>query len=322
MALDRLGRAAHDAPMTARVAPLCVALTLLTLVHPRAQEPSLADVLSNAAAYVAEFEQQLSAIVAEETYLQLARNGLQRSGLSAPSRPTFERRALKSDLLLVRPENATGWVQFRDVFEVDGKPVRDRDERLTQLFLDPSDAAGNQFARIIKESARYNIGEIQRTINLPVLPLMMLEQENQRRFRFKRLDDPAKPTARERERDIPDSPNFVVSTEVWVISYEETRKPTLIQLAGGGDITSKGRFWIEPLTGQVLMGELITENADLRAQINVSYQSEPLLGLFVPVEMRERYSSNRRSTTIEGTATYGRFRRFEVKTDEELVPVR
>jgi hypothetical protein len=70
------------------------------------------------------------------------------------------------------------------------------------------------------------------------------------------------------------------------------------------------------------MGELVIENADLRAQINVSYQSEPLLGLFVPVEMRERYSSNRRATVIDGAATYARFRRFEVKTDEALVPVR
>ena len=222
----------------------------------------------------------------------------------------------------MRPEDAGGWVQFRDVFEVDGRPVRDRAERLTRLFLDPSEAAGNQIARIIQESARYNIGDIQRTINVPVLPLMMLERENQRRFRFKRLDDPIETDARERTRDLPESPNFAVSTEVWVVSYEETRKPTLIQLAGGGDIASKGRFWIEPRTGQVLMGELVTENADLRAQINVSYQSEPLLGLFVPVEMRERYTSTRRATVIEGTATYDRFRRFEVKTDEELVPVR
>jgi hypothetical protein len=308
--------------MTARVAPLLAGLLILALVPVRAQELALEEVMANAASYVAEFERQLSAIVAEETYVQRANNYIPQGALNGPRRQALERRTLKADLLLVRPEDAGGWVQFRDVFEVDGKPVRDRAERLTRLFLDPSDAAGNQIARIIQESARYNIGDIQRTINVPVLPLMMLERENQRRFRFKRLDDPTKPNARERDRDLPDSPNFAVSTEVWVVSYEETRKPTLIQLASGGDITSKGRFWIEPLSGQVLMGELVTENADLRAQINVSYQSEPLLGLFVPVEMRERYTSSRRATVIEGTATYGRFRRFGVTTDEELVPVR
>ncbi len=308
--------------MTARATPLLIGLMLLTLGRSRAQELTLDEVMANAAGYVAEFEQQLSAIVAEETYVQRANNYIPRGALNGPSRQALERRTLKADLLLVRPEDSGGWVQFRDVFEVDGKPVRDRAERLTRLFLDPSEAAGNQISRIIQESARYNIGDIHRTINVPVLPLMMLERENQRRFRFKRLDDPIKPNARERTRDLPESPNFAVSTEVWVVSYEETRKPTLIQLAGGGDIASSGRFWIEPRTGQVLMGELVTENADLRAQINVSYQSEPLLGLFVPVEMRERYTSNRRATVIDGTATYARFRRFEVKTDETLVPVR
>ncbi len=308
--------------MTARVTPLLGSLLILTLVLPRAQELTPDEVMANAAAYVAQFEEQLSAIVAEETYIQRANNYIPRGALNGPSRQALERRTLKADLLLVRPADEGGWVQFRDVFEVDGRPVRDRAERLTRLFLEAGDGAGNQIARIIQESARYNIGDIQRTINVPVLPLMMLERGNQRRFRFKRVDDPAKPAARERDRDLPDSPNFAVTTEVWVVSYQETRKPTLIQLATGGDIVSKGRFWIEPASGQVLMSELVTENADLRAQINVSYQSEPMLGLFVPVEMRERYSSTRRATVVEGTATYGRFRRFQVTTDEDLVPLR
>ena len=76
--LTALGRGAHDAPMTARVAPLLAGLVLLTLVHPRAQELTLDEVMANAAAYVAEFEQQLSAIVAEETYVQRANNYIPR----------------------------------------------------------------------------------------------------------------------------------------------------------------------------------------------------------------------------------------------------
>ena len=322
--MTRLAAEAHDPSMLARAALTLAALVVLAWGPARAQDVSLDEVMANTAAYIATFEEQLAAIVAEETYVQRANNYLPRgTSFNGPQARNFEQRTLKSDLLLVKPETSTGWVQFRDVFEVDGRPVRDRSERLTKLFLDPSDRAGNQISRIIQESARYNIGDVQRTINVPVLPLMMLEQANQRRFRFKRLDDPSKGSARERTRDLPESPNFVVSTEVWVVSFEETQKPTFIRLAtGGGDIVSRGRLWIEPLTGHVLMAELVTENADLRAQINVSYQSEPLLGLFVPVEMRERYTSSRRATIIEGTATYDRFRRFEVKTEEELVPVR
>ena len=45
-------------------------------------------------------------------------------------------RELKSDLLLLKPAGADAWMAFRDVFEVDGEPVRDRTERLSQLFLE------------------------------------------------------------------------------------------------------------------------------------------------------------------------------------------
>ena len=84
-------------------------------------------------------------------------------------------RELKSDLLLVRPVGADRWVQFRDVFEVDGRPVRDRNERLMKLFVTPSSATANQAEQIANESSRYNIGNLQRTVNLPVLALSILE---------------------------------------------------------------------------------------------------------------------------------------------------
>ena len=35
-----------------------------------------------------------------------------------------QHRELTSDLLLVKPAGADPWLQFRDVFEVDGKPIR------------------------------------------------------------------------------------------------------------------------------------------------------------------------------------------------------
>jgi len=51
----------------------------------------------------------------------------------------------------------------------------------------------------------------------------------------------------------------------------------------------------------------------------VSYQSEPLVGFLVPVEMRELYvTSPPNQYRIEGTATYGNFRQFTVKTDESI----
>ena len=61
------------------------------------------------------YESQYSALVAEEEFQQVAGQKSIR---------------LRSDFLLVKQESAEGWVSFRDVFEVNGTPVRDREDRL------------------------------------------------------------------------------------------------------------------------------------------------------------------------------------------------
>src|SRR4029453_17942463 len=149
------------------------------------QTTSLEEVLTRAGAYVEEFQRQLSGIVGGETYLQEV---IPRLGMNASGRGQLQRRRLRSDLLLLRPEESVTWVQFRDVFEVDGKAVRDRDERLTKIFLDPDQTTAQRVDRIREESARYNIGGIARTMNVPVLPLAVLSPVNQPRFRFT-IDD-------------------------------------------------------------------------------------------------------------------------------------
>ena len=69
-----------------------------------------------------------------------------------------------------------------------------------------------------------------------------------------------------------------------------------------------GRVWIEPGSGRVLLGEVVAEDSRVRARIQVSYQSEPLLGFLVPIEMREDYQGRVDHSRIFGTATYGNFR--------------
>ena len=102
-----------------------------------------------------------------------------------------------------------------------------------------------------------------------------------------------------------------------MIEFRET-KTDLIKTDKGGDFPASGRFWIDPETGAVLMSELVMENADLTATIDVSYQSEPVLGL--PRADRNARALPRRSDErVEGTATYARFRQFQVKTGETIV---
>ena len=281
------------------------------------QTEDLTGVLSRAGRYVDEFQRQLSGIVAEETYVQEVVPFL---GLNARGGVRFERRRLRSDLLLLRPEGAVTWVQFRDVFEVDGKPVRDRTERLTALFLDNTLSNAGRVEQIRAQSARYNIGRIQRTMNVPVLPLAVLAVASQARFRFSidEVSNDSRP--RIGSSTLPSTPTFRVTAEVWIVKFEERQGPTLIVSDGGRDIFSRGRFWIEPVTGRILMSEMITEDERVRAELVVSYQSQPVLGLLVPVELREQYSEPGYKATITGEATYSNFRRFQVSVDETIAP--
>jgi len=298
-----------------------------SLAQPAAAQPlTLARVLDRAATYVADFERQLSGIVAEERYVQEVKAFARRSGCPASGTymailscrgqlTTPMRLELKSDLLLVQSAATRKWVQFRDVFEADGVSVRDRHERLTRLFLDESAASRNQVGAILKESARYNIGDIQRNINTPVFALQILEQSNQPRFKFKRSNDRV-PDGVKKEPAVPGA--FRTSIEVWAIEYEEKQPGTIIRTTDYRDLPSRGRFWIEPDTGRVLISELVARNRTVHGTVDVSYQSEPLLGLLVPIEMRERYDDIR-GARIEAVATYGRFRQFQVNVDEQFL---
>lgn len=282
----------------------CVALVAITLVseRPAAQEPPLAEVLSRSASYVANFRKQLSAIVAEETYLQtIAHTGRIPSGWSA-----VPQRQLRSDLLLIKPSGSDQYVELRDVFEVDSVPLHKEKGRLETLLRVQSRAADARINEIREASAKYNIGSVTRTINTPLMSLTFLEPSNQRRFRFRHVPKAAPVFGDPRLKEANDSGVFRVTTEMWTIAYEERERPTLIRRPGGESQPAKGRFWINPADGSVLISELIVDSGGVIATVTVSYQSEPLMGFLVPVEMREVYI--RGSERIAGHATYDKFR--------------
>jgi hypothetical protein len=312
--------------MIRRTIPWVLALALGGPHAAAAEETSLATVLQRAADYVADFQHRLSGIVAEEHYVQHVLASTKRRGCPGNAADASVRNceglaspvesALRSDLLLVRPVGATRWAEFRDVFEVDGAPVRDRAERLTKLFLgDDAPAARERIGQILDESSRFNIGDIARNINTPLFAMQVLESANQPRFSFKRTRNGIPATF---SSDSAPSGAFRIATEVWIIEYHETQHGTMIRTGQLKDLPARGRFWIEPSTGRVLMSELIASNRSISATVDVSYQSEPLIGLLVPIEMREHYQS-RRGARIEAVATYGRFRQFQVNVNEQFL---
>jgi hypothetical protein len=261
---------------------------------------------------VRDLHTKLAGIVSEETYLQYARMTGDRTAGSTGDR----RQTLKSDLLLVRPPDVERYIEFRDVFQVNDTPVRDRQERLTTLFLTPTPDSADQIKSIADESARHNIGNVVRNVNTPMLALHFLVPDNQTRFRFRRQASGTPELAAANDFPRMDASRFRPPPDAWVIEYRELGRPTVIKTNHQENLPASGRYWIEPLIGAVVLSELLLRGEDLTAVINVSYQSEPLLGFRVPIEMRERYRTS--DERVEGIATYGRFRQFQVKTDQSI----
>ena len=267
--------------------------------QPPAPEPTLQGVLERTAAYVAEFYRRLSGITAEEHYVQ------DWYSVRHEGKTSLGHRELRSDLVLMKPGGDAPWTEFRDVFEVDGRTIRSRDDRLEHLLRDPSGRASGDVSTILAESARFNIGDIDRNVNTPLFTLRFLEAGNQARFKFTRRAAAA--PAATAAVSAPSDRVFRVSTEVWVIAYDEVGPRTMIRTGQRKNQPAHGRFWIEPATGRVLVSELIVHDRRVRATIDVSFQSEPLLEMLVPVAMRERYEIKPSRSVLEGRATYGTF---------------
>ena len=287
-------------------------VVLLAPLMLRAQDPPLEVVLARAAAYVANFRSQLSGIVSEERYLQDARTG--RSGGTSQFPPYERQRAvLRSDFLLVRLPGVDRHVEFRDVFEFNGRPTRDRDDRLARLFLNPSASSIAQARSIVMESARYNVGLIYRTLNTPTLALLFLTPTFQERSTFTRLDSATEPSLEFAEGMSRAEHQF------WVLEFEEASRPTLIRGEGRKDLPARGRFWVDPVDGRVVTTELIVKDETVEATVDVRYRFDAKVGHLVPVEMRELYLGPD-GLRVEGTATYSNFRRFMVEVEEGLPP--
>jgi hypothetical protein len=285
------------------------ALLISAMTWMPAEPLDLRTVMARAGAYVAKYQQDFSLLLADERYVQEVVNATKAPAGDAKRAPggggaAAETRVLVSEFALVRVEDAdrTLWLAFRDVVEVDGRPVRDREERLQRLFRTPPANALAQAQAIAFASARYNIGDVVRTVNVPTLALEFLEPAAQARSRFRK-------TAEE----------TVDGVLAWVVSFEERARPTRIRTTQAQDVRTKGLVWIDPGTGRVLRSELDLQlQRGLRARISTAYAPDERLGLWVPVEMKELYEVEAR--TLTGTATYTNFRRFE--TDVKLLGVK
>jgi len=239
---------------------------------------------------------EVAGVVIEEKYLQQAQGRV------------VVARELESDLAIIA-EPRFGWIEFRDVFAVDGEPVRDRQDRVIELFSSAREDALEQAQRIVQEGARYNLNPVgvqfARTINLPLAALMYLRGGNVGRSEFQRQ-----------------SAESLHGRPVLLVRFEEQELPRLI--GSVDNAPAHGQFWIDRETGQVLRSILSIESrrgtTTIEASIDVNYQFVEDLDLWLPRSMEENYAISDGQgapvASISGRALYSNYRKFRVQTDE------
>jgi hypothetical protein len=254
-----------------------------------------------AGTYVERYFRELTNIVMDENYQQQLRSPSTHTG------SRLELRRLHSEVLLVTLPAPAGPTAFRDVLTVDGRAVRNRDDRLRRLFLEEQESALRQAAAITRESARYNLGA-GRTVNAPTVPLLLARSDHARRVQW-----------------TPRGEHVVAGQRLERVRFREIQSPTLIRTAEGNEVFSEGEFWIHPENGTVWRVELAFVVRDrtrmntphFRGELNVTFRPHEQWGLLVPDVMNERYSlaTDQEST---GRAEYTNFRRFTIETREDI----
>lgn len=281
--------------MRGSVAFAAVFIVMLSVPPTRAavQQPDVAALLARSAAYLEAYEKAFSVVVSEETYSQELEIEPRISTRPGVDQTIRQERTLRSDVLQTSIGQSE-WVAFRDVYEVDGQAVRDRDARLQKLFLDTPAHALEQARRIVAESARFNLGTLRRDINVPTMALTYLRESNQPRSAFTVA-----------------GPKDVGGVPAVILEFKERAKPTIIR-SQDTDLPATGHFWIEPESGRVLKSEISIADRRSAAKITVTYGAVPKLTVWAPILMIEDYTG---PEIIRAKATYANFRQFTVSVD-------
>ena len=264
-----------------------------------AQKPSADAVLERVTAYVTRYNAALAEVVAEERYSQWAET---EPGVAVVPGIGVTRRIIRSDIVITRLGDQDSWVALRDAFDVDGSPVRDRENRLAALLSRGGEQSWRRAAAIANESARFNVGNrvVARNINVPTFALQLLHGPNRSRFRF---------SLRTGTRgDAVVAGGTAVATEGRVeLEFRERERPTIVRQQSGGDQPLRGTILVDPQSGEVWKTHLTWERGP-RGFIDVAFGQDPEVDILVPLRMLEAYRAG--PTTINGDASYSNFRRF------------
>ncbi len=294
---------------TFSAAVIAISLGVMTSAQVGSQPGSgFTTVLSSAMRYTMNYEQRFALLAADEHYQQEIQrppnpgSNLSRTnpGGGMQGGGAISTQSIKSDFLLVQlGGDGEGWMPFRDAFEVKGRKLRERDDRLLKLFISNHKDRFDKAAQLTADSNKFNLGNVTRTINIPTLAMMFLHPRVNERFEFT------------------DGGEEAVNGRVLRRAlYKEVARPTLIKTSRGRDLALTGMLWIDPFTGTVVKTELNAADPIVRCQVTVTFRREEGIDLWVPDKMEEYYKAYSGLDDILATATYTNVRRI-LKSDLE-----
>jgi hypothetical protein len=253
---------------------------------------SVKDVVKRMAAYVDSYGDKASIVVATERYRQEMQGTLA---------PPHDARETVADFAIVHVAAEHTWLGFRDVIEVDGRRVSDREDRLAAVLM-RSAGRFDEAQRLSDESARFNIGGVERNFNVPTTVLFYFAPENLDRFKF--------------------AARTVAVDGTWEIAFRETHRPTLIRTPEGRSVASEGTVWVHPEDGTIVRTLLKVGGSGLggppglfcTGTYDVTYRLVEDIGMWLPETMIERFDSHAPRGAWErdeGRASYSNYRTFQ-----------
>lgn len=274
-----------------------LALAAIAVAPTQTQTLNLSEkaLVARASKYVAEYEKQFAFLIADEDYRQ--------KRFDADGR-LAQTRVLKSELFLTYLPADGEWIAVRDVMEVDGMRMANRDD--LRALLSRGQEVRGSIGKVIARNAQYNIGRIERNFNEPTLPLLLLDAKRTSRIDFDR-------------RSVAQDGNTTLVT----LAFEERDSPTLVSSRDEGPVRARGEFVMDGATGTIRRTVFQLSRPRVEVRLETRYSLDPKLELWLPAVFLERYESGgqggrRRNNdavvheVIEGEARYSNYRRFGV----------
>lgn len=245
---------------------------------------STRDLVAAATRYATDYRREFAFLVADEIYMQT-----QILPGTSPSR----QRTMRGELFLTYLAADDEWIAVHDIAEVDGDPVPDRED-LRQLMRAGAELRG-VVGKVAARNARFNIGNIKRNFNEPMLPLLLLGPDRVAGIQFDR-------------REVTTDGQATLAT----LEFRERDRPTLVR-GTTGPIRSRGEMTIEADSGRIRRTVFELNDGAVHARLTTVYGHEEKLDLWVPTDFTERYELSRHGEpdeVVTGTARYTNYRRF------------